>query len=211
VFTAKHFVTALGLLVASSTSALAGIGLGTGTIHWTYYDAAYTPISDISIAGGSGQLLTQVLGDPFGVPQQQFDKSVTDAMYGAHFGPPTHFTTTATSSYYPRPFAVRMVFDSVYPMSINTICVAPPELPPARTGPGTGSVRLSAAFCQEGRVLTYLEAGGSGYRGPDDPRFVAFIKDVTYALFPPKNPTSPNFRDGHERFGPDHMKFRLRH
>ena len=69
-------------------------------------------------------------------------------MYGAHFGPPTHFTTTPKGSFQ-RKFDVRLVFDSVYPMSVNTICAAPPQQPPARTSPGNGSVSLSAAFCQE--------------------------------------------------------------
>jgi hypothetical protein len=59
---------------------------------------------------------------------------------------------------------------------------------------------LSAAFCQEGRVLTYLEASGSGYAGPSDPRFAEFIRNVTFKLFPPNNPNNPNFRSGQ----PDH-------
>jgi hypothetical protein len=40
--------------------------------------------------------------------------------------------------------------------------------------------------------LTYLEAGGTGYTGPNDARFAAFIKNVT----PPSNPNNPNFREG---------------
>jgi hypothetical protein len=52
--------------------------LGRGTIYWRYYDYGYTPIRDISFAGGSGELLTRILGDPFNLPQDQFEK-----------GPPT--------------------------------------------------------------------------------------------------------------------------
>jgi len=55
--------------------------------------------------------------------------------------------------------------------------------------------------------LTYLEAGGSSYTGPNDPRFEAFIKNVTFTLFPPKNPTNPNFREQRS----NHMFFRHRH
>jgi hypothetical protein len=44
--------------------------------------------------------------------------------------------------------------------------------------------------------IAFLEASGSGYTGLDDPRFAEFIKNVTFRLFPPKNPTNPNFRDG---------------
>ena len=205
---------AIAPIIASGTAKAGQLGGGvfsSGTIYWTYLDTSYTPITDISIAGGSGELLTQILGDPFNVPQQQFDKAVTDAMHGAHFGPATRFTTTPADSF-PREFAVRLVFDSFYPTSINTICVVPPQQqPPPRTGLSNGSVRLSAAFCQEGRVLTYLEGGGSSYTGPNDPRFEAFIKNVTFTLFPPKNPNNPNFRDGHEQRSPNHMFFRHRH
>jgi hypothetical protein len=202
----KSLLTGLALLLTACTNGSPGsaVNLDSGTIYWRYYDYDYTPIQDISFAGGSGQLLTQILGDPFNPPQDQFDNAVTGAMYGAHFGPPTHFTATPMGSFQ-RKFAVRLVFDSVYPVSINTICVAPPQQPPPRTRPGNGSVSLSAAFCQEGRVLTYLEAGGSGYSGPNDPRFTAFIKNVTFNLFPPNNPNNPNFRNGQSDHCRRHM------
>ena len=53
--------------------------------------------------------------------------------------------------------------------------------------------------------MTYLEAGGSGYTGPDDPRFTAFIKNVTFNLFPPNNPNNPNFRNGQSNQCHRHM------
>jgi len=175
-----------------SSRGSAGNGLdGFGTIYWTYYSTSYDP-TDIGHVGGS-QLLTQILGNPFGGPQQLFDTAVTNAMYGAHFGPPTHFTTTPVGNF-KRIFAVRLVFDATYPVTVNTICSIPPESP-QRMGPGDGTVRLSAAFCQSGDALTYLDAGGSGYSGPNDPRFVQLIKQVTMTLFPPQN---PELRRGHE-------------
>ena len=183
------------LLTACANSHPEGASsLGSGTIHWTYYDYAYTPIQDISAAGGSGQLLTQILGNPFNVDQGQFDKAVTDAMYGAHFGPPTHFTTAPAGSF-KRIFYVRLGFGGSSALSINTICTIPPA-PPERNATANGSAGLSAAFCQEDRALTYLEAGGTGYTGPNDPRFAEFIKNVTFQLFPPNNPNNPNFRNG---------------
>jgi hypothetical protein len=172
------------------------VDLSSGSINWTYYDYSYTPIQDISAAGGSGQLLTQILGNPFNVDQAQFDEVVTNAMYGAHFGPRTHFTVAADVSF-KRPFYVRLGFGGNSPLSVNTICIIPPA-PPERNAAANGSVSLSAAFCQEGRVLTYLEASGSGYTGPSDPRFAAFIKNVTFNLFPPTNPNNPNRRDGQD-------------
>jgi hypothetical protein len=195
----KSALFAVSLLLAACTAGSSGSkSLSSGSIYWTYYDTSYTPIQDIAMAGGSGQLLTQVLGNPFNVDQEQFDKAVTDAMYGAHFGPPTHFTTAPLGSF-KRIFYVRLGFGGANPLSINTICTIPPASP-QRNATANGSVSLSAAFCQEGRVLTYLEAGGTGYTGPNDPRFAEFIKNVTFKLFPPNNPNNPNFRSGQ----PDH-------
>jgi hypothetical protein len=184
------------LLLVACTSHSSGdvSSLGSGTIHWTYDDTSYTPIQDISAAGGSGQLLTQILGNPFNVDQEQFDNAVTDAMYGAHFGPPTHFTVAPEGSF-KRIFYVRLGFGGSYPLSITTICTIP-TAPPARNALANGSVSLSAAFCQEGRVLTYLEASGSSFTGPNDPRFVAFMRNVTFNLFAPINPNNPNNRNG---------------
>ena len=196
----------LALLLAACSGGSGGSGGGSiadngldgfGTIYWRYYSTSYAP-TDIAFAGGSGQLLTQILGNPFGGPQEQFDTAVTNAMYGAHFGPPTRFTTTPVGNF-KRIFAVRLVFDATYPVTVNTICSIPPESP-KRTAPGNGTVRLSAAFCQSGDALTYLDAGGSGYSGPDDPRFVQFIRQVTTRLFPPQN---PELRRGQEQ----HCKF----
>ena len=194
----KHLYAGLALFLAAcstgSRSGDPGAGLSSGSISWTYYDYSYTPIQDISMAGGSGQLLTQIMGNPFNVDQEQFDKAVTDAMYAAHFGPPTHFTTEPEGSF-KRIFYVRLGFGGPNPLSINTICTIPPA-PAARNETANGSVSLAAAFCQEGRPLTYLEGGGKGYTGPDDPRFIAFMKNVTFRLFPPNNPNNPLMRDG---------------
>ena len=189
-------LAALAFLLAACTNSArdSAVDPGSGTIHWTYYDYSYTPIQDISFAGGSGQLLTQVLGNPFNVDQDEFDKAVTAAMYGAHFGPPTHFTVAPEGSF-KRIFYVRLGFGGSYPLSITTICTIPPAAP-ARNALANGSVSLSAAFCQEGRVLTYLEASGSSFTGPNDPRFVAFMRNVTFNLFAPINPNNPNNRNG---------------
>ena len=139
---------ALSLLLSACSSGSKGGSPGllanTGSVYWTYYDTSYTPIQDIALAGGSGQLLTQILGNPFNVSQEDFDKGVTDAMYGAHFGPPTHFTTEPIGSF-KRIFYVRLGFGGENALSINTICTVPPAAP--RTNPGAnGSVSLSAAI-----------------------------------------------------------------
>jgi hypothetical protein len=200
----KRALVGLVLLLVLGTISPGNSGsLGSGVIHWTYYDYSYTPVSDIAMAGGSGQLLTQILGNPFNVDQEQFNKAVTGAMHGAHFGPATNFTAEPAGDF-KRIFYVRLGFGGDSPLSVNTICTIPPAAP-ERNAAANGTVSLSAAFCQEGRVLTYLEAGGSGYTDPDDPRFVQFIQNVTFKLFPPTNPNNPNFRSGH----PDHCRRHL--
>jgi hypothetical protein len=147
----KPALFALSFLLAACTSGSSGgKGLSSGSIYWTYYDTSYTPFQDVAIAGGSGQLLTQVLGNPFDVDQEQFDKAVTDAMHGAHFGPATNFTTTPNGSF-KRKFYVRLAFDGA---GINSI--APPR-PPPRRATRRRAVRHLDAASPEGEPLSYLE------------------------------------------------------
>jgi hypothetical protein len=155
----------------------------TGFIYNHYVYPSYRP-NDIAFAGASGQLWTEVVGNPFAAPKPVFDDAVTRAMHGAHFGPATDFTTTPSPGLN-RSFHVRLLFNANALSTWNRICDGPP--PAFAPSPGGGAVSLSAAFCQDDLALTFLNAEASGFAGPDDPRFARFISDVTMRLFPPQN------------------------
>src|SRR5262249_39693415 len=95
----KPILAGLAFLVAGCAGSRDPVDLASGHVNWVYRDPSYTPIQDVNAAGGSGQLLTQILGNPFNVDQEQFDTAVTDAMYGANWGPRTHFTAAPEGSF----------------------------------------------------------------------------------------------------------------
>src|SRR5262245_12010654 len=143
------------------TGLVAACSPSTAYMYNRYIYPTYRP-DDISFAGASGQLYTEVLGNPFAVPKPVFDLAVTRAMHGAHFGPATNFTTTPTPGLN-RSFRVRLPFNANALSTWNRICVGPP--PPVEPSPGGGAVSLSAAFCQDDLALTFLNAEAAGFSG----------------------------------------------
>ena len=165
---------------------LAGCSGSGGVITYSEMDTGYSP-QEFAYAGGPGELWTEVLGDPFTQPKPELDRAVTDAMYAAHFGPATRFTAMPDAKAR-RTYRVRMIFNGPETNAMLA-CAAQPPLPPVYRG---GSVLLFAAFCRDDRALTFLRAAGDKFAGPDDPRFVVFIREVTIRLFPPVNPDLHN-------------------
>jgi hypothetical protein len=167
--------------LALAACLFAGSAGASGMISYSKLSYSYSP-RDIAYAGGPGELWTEVAGNPFGATQADFDQAVTQAMYGAHFGPPTKFTTTPGPSAR-RVFHVRLLFNGTATDDAH-ICVGPP---PAVLAAHGGDIVLYAAFCQDNESLSFLRAAGGGFSGPSDPEFKDFIRQVTTKLFPPQN------------------------
>lgn len=166
---------ALGLL-------LAGCSASGGVITYTEMDTGYSP-QEFAYAGGPGELWTEVMGNPFTAPKPELDQAVTATMYAAHFGPATRFTTTPGPKAL-RTYRVQLMFNGP---ETNAMAACGPVAPIPAIYRG-GNVLLFAAFCRDDRALTFLRAAGDKFAGPEDPRFVAFIREITIRLFPPQNP-----------------------
>jgi hypothetical protein len=165
---------------------LAGCTASGGTISYFVLDSGYEP-TEFAYAGGPGELWTEVMGNPFTQAKPDLDRSVTAAMYDAHFGPATRFTTTPGPKAR-RTYHVRLMFNGPETNSMSA-CGAVPPLPPSYRG---GDVLVFAAFCRDDRALTFLRAQGDKFTGPDDPRFLTFMREITIRLFPPQNPDMHN-------------------
>ncbi len=160
----------------------AGIG-GGGKIDFVRVETAYSR-ADFAYAGAGRDLTTEILGNPFAnLAQPAFDRAVTDAMRGAHFGPRTNFTTAPDDSAR-TVYRVRMLWNGPLGTNGSALCDGTPLV---GGGPANGEVRLIAAFCRSDRPATYLSGSVDGVSGPDDPRFVSFIRQVTTELFPPRD------------------------
>jgi hypothetical protein len=176
-------------LLALAACLLACTASATSLINYTWLSYSYSP-RDIAYAGGPGELWTEISGNPFFGTKEDFDQLVTQSMYGAHFGPPTKFTTTPGPDAR-RIFHVRLLFNGVA-TDWGAICNGPPQ--PIQGAP-TNRVVLYAAFCQGNDALSFLRAAGD-FTGPKDPAFDRFMRDVTMKLFPPQN--NELFRNNNE-------------
>jgi hypothetical protein len=173
----------VALLALAACSGSTGFG-GAGRIDYTRVDTAYSR-ADFAYAGSGRDMATDILGNPFpGVTQAAFDSAVTTAMHGAHFGPPTNFTTTPGESARPA-YRVRLLWNGPLSANGNALCTDDPVQ--GGGGEPGGKARLVAAFCNSGDASTYVVGSVDGVSGPDDPRFVGFVRQVTLKLFPPRD------------------------
>jgi hypothetical protein len=161
---------------------------GPGFVDRVYIDTSYTPRDLNYVAGGGGNMRTDIRGNPFGGDQQAFEAAVTSAMEGAHAGPHMRFVTSPAEPAR-EPYRVRLVFNGTGDR--NSLCgTLPPSAPPAVSP--QGEVRVLAAFCRGPEAMTYLAASSSGIRDAADPKFRGFIRQVTFLLLPARNPENFN-------------------
>jgi hypothetical protein len=161
---------------------LAGCGR-VGIIDYTRLEPGYRQ-QQFAYAAAGRDLMTEVQGNPFAMPQAAFDAAVTEAMQGAHFGPATNFTTTPGETARPG-YRVRLLFNGPAASTGAIVCTGqPPGVSPSSEG---GNVRLLAAFCHNQYPLSYLSARIRGVTDAQDPAFRRFMRQVTTNLFPPQN------------------------
>jgi hypothetical protein len=144
---------------------------------------SYRP-QEISYVAGGGAMRTEILGNPFAMPQPAFDAAVTEAMHGANFGPVVVFSTLpdvpARNSH-----RVRLVFNGPATSNGYLLCAGEPSaLPPMRPD---GTVRVLAAFCRGSEPLSFVAADQAGLTDAADPAFTRFMRQVTVLLLPPEN------------------------
>ncbi len=161
---------------------LAACAPGNVRLSHLHIDGVYSA-SEFAYAGAGRDLRVDVAGNPFGGDRAAFERAVTDAMQGRHWGPLANFTTT------PGPdareaYRVVMLFEP--PRSFNgaRLCdIAPSEL---RSESDQGSLSLFGAFCRGDKTMTRVMGRISGAAGPDDPAFRELVGQVTTGLFPPE-------------------------
>jgi len=172
----------ISLAATLAFAALAGCG-GTPIIDYVHLEPGYRA-QQFAYAAGGRDLKADVQGNPFAMPKEEFDATVTDAMQGAHFGQPTNFTTTPGDSARPG-YRVRLLFNGPGASNGRIVCADEPAI--VGPSPESGNVRLLAAFCNGPYPLSYLSAHVGGIRDAHDPAFRDFMRQVTTNLFPPQN------------------------
>jgi hypothetical protein len=156
----------LHLTLASAAVALLG-ACTPGRISYVHVDSAYTP-QQYSSVPYTKALRADVSGNPFNMPQEDFNRLVNEAIQ-----PPGVVPSAAS------PYVIHFAFGTEA-TSINYACTAP-----GRAGHGGGAIAVTAAFCRgPGAALTYLAGSVDDITGPEDPRFRQFLRTMVARLFP---------------------------
>src|SRR4029453_16550263 len=155
--TGKDFMRKISLAATLAFTALSGCS-GTPVIDYVRLEPGYRA-QQFAYAAGGRDLKADIQGNPFAMPKEEFDATVTDAMQGAHFGQPTNFTTTPGDSARPG-YRVRLLFNGPGASTGGIVCGGEPAI--IGPSPEGGNVRLLAAFCNGPYPLSYLSAQVSG-------------------------------------------------
>lgn len=138
----------------------------------------------LGYAGAGGRSVwTIVMGNPFSVPQDILNAAILDSMHGSHFGPDVDFTTTPEPN--DRRYMRVVVLINGSTSSADDACEYYPRRP---LGPGQhDQIKVMMVFCNNeiplSSVVGKVDAGS-----PDEKEFRSFIKQMTLALFPSRNP-----------------------
>ena len=183
-------LASIAVAMTVGLAALAGCA-GQSTIYNSGISSAYRPYL-YGYAAGGRDLRTVVLGNPFGLDQQQMEERLL-AKFNARptLLQRTHFTTDPGPSARPE-FKVVLLFNRAIVLP-NQVCRAPDQVPVADLGP---TMRLTATFCQFGGYLSTVTGELENVSDIDDPRFERLVEQIVPLLFPPIDPT----RDDEKRF-----------
>lgn len=145
------------------------------------------------VAGGRDCFVV-VHGNPFqGFDGEAFVGAVVEAMQGQNRGPRTHFTARTASNAHPD-YRVTLLFNG--PESIRAADLCSGSIAFAGSAENKeGRVRVLAAWCKEGSVLTEVSGWIEGVKTPVDSRFTHLLAQVTRDLFPTE--TEPGGLKGH--------------
>jgi hypothetical protein len=156
-------------LVTVSALALL-VGCSPGTINYVHVDSSYDPVALARIPY-TGPLFAEVSGNPFGIPQGDLQRLVNDAIQPASAkaetgqGVRVHIAFGPTAA--DRGSACSMGGNDTMSDSISVV----------------------AALCRgSGGATTYLVGSVDDIKGPSDPRFESFLRNITVQLFPRVDP-----------------------
>jgi hypothetical protein len=146
-----------------------------GRIDYRYVESAYDGYQD-HWAPYTSSLTADVTGNPFAIPQDDFNKIVNAAIQ------PDGYPPSDKSAY-----RLRMIFNGPATNG-NYICGDHGDHG-SQLGKSKGStVTLAAGYCRGNDPMTFVQGSVSDISGPNDPRLKEYLRMVTVQLFPlPEN------------------------
>jgi hypothetical protein len=146
------------------------VGCAPGVVNYVHVDSSYDPTTMAHIPY-TGPLYADVAGNPFGIPQDDLQRLVNNAIQPSSAkaetgqGVRVHIAFGPTAA--DRGSACTMGGNNTMSSSISVV----------------------AALCRGGgAATTYLIGSVDDIRGPSDPRFESFLRNITVQLFPRVDP-----------------------
>ncbi len=183
--------------IAAVTLATCAGGVAGGTIvsrvHITH---SYLPEELYVVATRENELRTIIVGDPFDMPKNDFDKVVLASLERQNFGPPLNLSTDPERQD-ARKRQVVIAFNLTHIKQADSLCSGSAETAkPANTG---GRLTVTGVYCAGklavtgvhsagGHYLTQATARSDGVPGPDSEQFRRLMTQLAIALFPAENP-----------------------
>jgi hypothetical protein len=168
--TSSIFLSGIALALAGCT----GVPIVYHSHVTTYYPGEYSYAGDVFL---------DVKGNPYKVPQEEFNRTVADMLSGSVWGYPTRFVS-ARAPDSRSPYKVVWVFDPPWYASYDRMCSGPETIQPVPSD--TGATKVTAALCRSDYTVSYVYAGFAA-QVPEDPAFRDAMHQIELALLPAFN------------------------
>ena len=184
-----HFVLKRGALTAIAAIGLAACagGIASGvTVSREDVHTSYLPEELYVVATGRNELRTIIVGQPFDMPKDAFDRAVLASMEGQNFGPRLNLSTQPERED-SRKRQVVIAFNLNDIQQVDRLCEGTGDTVPA-TDAG-GKVTVTGVYCSGGGgYLTQATAVSGNVESADSAQFQRLMSQLALALFPDENP-----------------------
>lgn len=136
----------------------------------------------IQEAAKRGGLRTEITGNPFDVPQEQWTGSVTEAMHGAHFGQKIVFSPTIESD---RNTQSRLIIQFQPPATTNYVSLCRDKPLDASLTGEQDTLRARAALCVRGNAIDWAYVEGPMPDSVNDTRLTEFVAALARGVIRP--------------------------
>jgi hypothetical protein len=131
-------------------------------------------------AAANGAILTLVAGNPFSLPQKEFDALVRRHMYGQNREQAAAFVASPSDRTRP-PYKVVVVFNKALGISPDEMCANPQGV---RTVPEKKELKIDIAFCHGDKSKSDTSGYAGNVSSAADPNFAALIRQTTFTMLP---------------------------
>lgn len=173
-----------GLVTAVVAVSLAACAGGVNVSHKNVAHS-YEPKALQAVAGGNNELKTIIVGDPFGMPKDAFDKAVLASLEAPDVKPRLNLSTNPNRED-ARKHHLVLAFNPTNKSQADALCSG--RVDTAKVADTGGRLTVAGAYCSGAKFLTQAAARSEGVTGPDSENFQNLMKQLAKNLFPQENP-----------------------